>query len=132
MLAPRISRAVPGKSVVKAELRKEREALGHVKLVKTLPCAATGKVGPNDAHHLMRGVDRGTSIKAAGRYVIPLCRKVHEEITPQGDPEAVLLERYGVTARELADALWSVSPDVAAMQRIVMRHYFEARQRIAR
>lgn len=128
-LPPRISRDVPGKSLVKAEEKDRREAHSHVELVKMLRCVASGRHAPNDAHHLMRGVGRGLSYKAAGRYVIPLSRKIHDEIQPKGDPEAFLMEKYGVPARELADALWAVSPDIKAMQRIVDRFYWDARLR---
>ena len=62
----------------------------------------------------------------AGRWTIPLCRKVHDEITPHGDPEAVLMERYGVDARAVAEALWAASPDIKAMQRIVQRAHWDA------
>jgi hypothetical protein len=127
-LPARIKRAVPGKSVVKAEEKERREARSHVELVKMLPCAATLKHGPSDPHHLMRvgPGERGMSLTTAGRWTIPLCRRVHMEITPHGDPEAVLMERYGIPARELAEALWSVSPDVEAMLRIVQRHHWDA------
>ena len=132
MRPSRISRMVPGKSAVKAEAKKQRAARSHVELVKMLPCCATMSTAPSDPHHLMRGVERGIAMTAAGRYVVPLSRSVHTEITPHGDPEAVLMERYGVPARELADALWSVSPDVEAMLRIVHRTYWEAQQRLVR
>ena len=128
-LPPRIPRAAPQRSAAKADAKKQREALWHVKLVKTLPCCACGKPAPNDPHHLMRGVERGTSMTAAGRYTIPLCRQHHTEITPHGDPEAVLMERYGVDARALAEALWSASPDAGAMQRAVLRAQQDARLR---
>ena len=126
-LPPRIPRAKSVKSVVKIEAKKTREARAHVELVKMLPCCATGQIAPSDPHHLMRGVERGTGMKAAGRYVIPVCRRVHDEIQPNGDPEVVLMERYGIDARALADALWAASPNVVAMQRVV----FAARQRAA-
>lgn len=129
-LAPRIPRAVPGKSVAKAEAKKTREAKEHLKFVRTLPCCATGKPGPSDPHHLMRGADRDGGRKSSGRYTIPLCRKVHDEITPHGDPEAVLMERYGVDARALADALWAVTGDPLAMHRAVLRAWWEACRRM--
>lgn len=127
-LPPRIVRSIPGKSIVKAEAKVKREARSHVELVKMLTCCATGAHGPNDPHHLMRvgPGERGMSLTTAGRWTIPLCRKVHTEITPHGDPEAILMERYGVDARALAAALWAVSPDVKSMQRIVQRAYWDA------
>lgn len=127
-LRARISREVPGKSIVKAEAKVKREARAHVELVKMLPCCATNKHGPSDPHHLMRvgPGQRGMGMTTAGRWTIPLCRAVHTEITPHGDPEAVLMERYGIDARALAEALWSASPDIKAMQRAVQRAYWDA------
>lgn len=131
-LPPRIPRQVPGKSVVKAEQKRERRAEDHVELVRQLPCAATGRPPRNDPHHVMRvgPGERGMSLTTGGRWTIPLSRAVHREITPHGDPEAVLLARYGVLARELATALWAASPDLEAMERIVRRHHQEARLRM--
>ena len=131
MLPPRIFRSSPAKSAAKEEAKVKREARSHVELIKMLPCCATGKYGPSDPHHLMRvgPGERGMGLTTAGRWTIPLCRKVHAEITPHGDPEAALMERYGVDARALASALWSVSPDIKAMQRLVQRATWDARIR---
>jgi len=128
-LPPRISHKQVTRSVVKAEAKKEREAKGHCKLVGILYCCATMKPGPSDVHHLMDAGDRGLSYKAAGRYTIPLCREVHSEITDKPYPEEWLLQKYGVLARELADALWAASPDPVAMQRVVLRAYQDAQRR---
>lgn len=130
-LPARIQRRSPAKSAAKADERKQREARWHVDLVKMLPCCATGAPAPSDPHHLMRGVERGMGMTAAGRYVIPLSRVVHDEIQPNGDPEAVLMERYGIDGRALADGLWAASPDLAAMLRVVVRARQEAAMRLA-
>lgn len=127
-LPPRIPREAPGRSAVKTEYKRERTAAAHVRMVGQIGiCAATGREMKTDAHHLMRGVDRGTGMKAAGRYTIPLGHDVHMEITTTGNPEAVLMERYGLDARALADALWAVSGDEEAMRRITIRAAQEAR-----
>ena len=121
-LKPRIPRTSPQKSVAKAEQKKERTARGHVDLVKGLGvCAASGLIGPVDPHHLMRGVERGMSMTAGGRYTIPLCREIHDKAQRNGDPEAWLMEHYGLDCRALADALWAVSGDETAMMRAVYR-----------
>lgn len=128
---PRIPRTVPGKSLVKEEYKRERTAEAHVKAVGAIGiCAATGRVMKTDAHHLMRGVERGTGYKAAGRYTIPLGRDVHTEITPKGDPEAYLMEKYGLDARALSDALWSASGDPDAMERATIRASQDAQRRM--
>lgn len=126
----RIPREVPGKSVVKEEYKRERTAAAHVRMVGQIGiCAATGHEMKTDAHHLMRGVDRGAGMKAAGRYTIPLGHDVHMEITPNGFPEFVLMEKYGLDARALADALWAVSGDEEAMRRITIRAAQDAKRR---
>lgn len=117
---------------MKAEARKERIAKPHMDMVRSIQmCAATGKIGCVDVHHLMRGegVVRGMGMKAQGRYVIPLCRAVHDEITPTPNPEQVLMNRYGLDARALADALWQHRGDLDRMSRAVGRHYLDAQQR---
>ena len=125
----RIPKTVPGKSRVKQEKKRERTAAGHVKLIRQLPCCACASPPKSDPHHLMRGVERGMGLTAAGRYTVPLCRKHHTEITPHGDPEAVLMARYGIDARALADALWSASGELQAMERIVLRALQDAAMR---
>lgn len=128
---PRIPREVPAKSAVKDQYKRERTAAAHVRMVKQIGvCSATGREMETDSHHLMRGVERGTSYSAAGRYVIPLGRDVHDEIQPNGNPEAILMQRYGLDARALADALWSVSGDEEAMRRITIRAAEDARRRL--
>lgn len=129
-LAPRIPRATPGRSQVKADARKERVAKPHMDMVRGLQiCAATNQRGPVDVHHLMRGVTRGMGMKAAGRYVVPLAHDVHMEVTATGNPEAALMERYGLDARSLADALWRYQGDERKMFRAVWRHFAAARAR---
>ena len=132
---PRIARPSPVKSAAKAEERRIRTAAGHVELIRQIRiCAATGRHGDVDPHHLMRGpgVVRGTGLTAQGRYTIPLSRRVHDRITKTGQPEEKLLEWYGVLARELADALWYADPDLDAMIRITMRAYQDAQGRLRR
>ena len=133
MLPPRIFRASPARSAAKAEAKRAHLDRRHVDLVAEIGiCAATGRICKTDPHHLMRDVVRGMSYKAAGRYTIPLSRKVHDEITATGDPEVALLERYGLLARELADALRAVSPDLDAMRRATRRAFQDAQGRLNR
>jgi hypothetical protein len=130
-LRARIPRDVPGKSQVKAEAKRERTAAGHVELIRQLPCAVTGAPPRSDPHHLMRTGEpgaRGMSLTTAGKWTIPLCRKVHDEITKKGEPEEFLMEKYGLDARALAQSLWRVSGDLEAMERVVFRATNEARK----
>jgi hypothetical protein len=129
----RIPRDVPAKSRVKAEAKRERIDAAHMKAVRAIGiCAATGRVMPVDVHHLMRAEPgcRGMGLKSPGRHTIPLGRDVHMEITPKGDPEAYLMEKYGLDARALAKALRTVSGDADAMERATIRASQDARTRL--
>jgi len=130
----RIQRQVPGRSVVKAEQKRERTARWHVDLVKQLPCVVTG-THPVDPHHLMRTGEptkRGIGMTEEGKWAIPLCRDIHRRITDTGRPEEALMEWFGVNARDLAMALWAKSPDLDAMLRIVERAHQEAQHILRR
>ena len=132
---PRIARPAAARSLAKADERRIRTAAAHVELIRQIRiCAATGRHGDVDPDHLMSGpgVVRGMGLKAQGRYTIPLSRAVHRLVTDQADHEGWLLERYGLLARELADALWSANPDLDAMIRITMRAYQDAQGRLRR
>ena len=121
----RIPRTVPGKSRVKAEEKRERKAEPHMNMVRKIQiCAATGRVGPVEVHHLMHGegVVRGMRYKSQGRYVVPLHWRVHREITNCGDPEGLLLRKYGLNAHDLSNALWRARGDLDAMISIVGKY----------
>ncbi|MGF7178401.1 DUF968 domain-containing protein [Azospirillum doebereinerae] len=115
---------------MKAQVKKARTAADHVEQIRQLPCCACGLPPRSDPHHLMRGGDRGGNRTSSGRYTIPLCRKHHEEITPHGNPEAVLMARHGIEARALADALWAERGNLDGMMRAVVREHQSARQRL--
>lgn len=131
--APRIPKDLPEWGSTKEEQKAERYAPKHLENIRQLPCAATLTGPRSDPHHLMRGegVARGTGLSAQDRWAIPLCRRVHDEITKTGNPEAVLMDRYGLDARALAEALWRNRGDLPAMRRAVERAYQDARLRQA-
>ena len=109
-LAPRISRTV-------TQVPKRTRAgddLRYLSWLKTLPCVCCGKPA-DDPHHLMRvrdGQPRGTGRRNEDRYALPMCRMHHDDMHAPGkgaaDDELYLLETYGIRARDLCDALWSV------------------------
>lgn len=122
-MKPRIDRTSP------ARMDKSRpgDSEPHLKQVRLLPCAVTGRPGPNDAHHLMRSIPdskRGMSSTNEDRWTIPLCRDVHDQLhnDKRSDDELWLIER-GVNGRDMASALWAVRNDGAeAYERISARH----------
>jgi len=123
MPAARIARTSPLRSRVKEEGREVRRDDAHLRLIRRLPCAATGWMN-TEAHHLVEGMSaegRGMGRKAPDRWTIPLSPMVHAEIHRSGTPETYLLKTYGVRARELAEALWKASPDLSQMLRVMER-----------
>ena len=61
--------------------------------------------------------------KSQGRYVIPLCPRVHREVEHRGGNDLDhLLTRYGLNAYDLANALWRVRGDLDAMISIVGKY----------
>ena len=109
-----------------ARERREGNDPMHRKLVKLLPCCITGKLPPNDAHHLCSGPavkERGTAMKATDRWLVPLCRELHDEVGRIGTRnEIAWFLSHGVDPHELARALWQARGDLAAMTRIVRAH----------
>lgn len=134
---PRIARQSPPKSAVKAEQKKARSAPEHYRLVGLVPDVITGRKGPGyvHRHHLKEGFTdtKGLQIKNDDRWIIPINGIDHDRAHNNNEglgPESWLLKHYGIQSRELAAALWKVSPDVEAMERVVRKHHDEARLRV--
>jgi hypothetical protein len=114
------------KVVVRAAPKKrEGDSPKHLDFVRSLPCVVCGFVAI--AHHLNRSVDglpKGKGRKNTDRWAIPLCTLHHngqkDSVHGHGDDEAWLAMR-GIQARDLAAALWRVSGDLEAGERIVYR-----------
>lgn len=124
-MKPRIDRASP------AHMDKSRpgDSELHLKQIRLLPCAVTGRPGPSHPHHLMRAVPvkhrkRGQSVTNEDRWTIPLCHEIHRQLhdDKRQDDELFLIER-GVDARRMAQALWDVRDDGPdGYERVSMRH----------
>lgn len=101
----------------------------HSDDVSACPCVVCGRKEPYvivDPHHLQRAVphtERGTSRRAADRYLIPLCRDDHTWAESKGDDEA-MLATVGVQGRVVADELWRRRGDFVGMCDYVIRSLF--------
>lgn len=129
-LQPRIPRTVTKKK----RAPNVRSAPTHLALVRLLPCLLTGKPGPGDPHHLKRAftpdetdplmkktATRGTGITTGDQWAIPLSRAAHDEIETTSEGEEEFLAARGFDGRAVCRALWTASPDLPAMQRVIMR-----------
>lgn len=122
MPSPRIAKNIP-----KSQPIREREGMSgeHRKMVKKLRCIVCGIKRPEgiDGHHLKRGLDpseRGMSRKASDQWLVPVCRKHHDDVEDVGDDDAWFAER-GIDGRATARSLWAARGDADAMLRIVER-----------
>lgn len=99
----------------------------HLSAIRVLPCCIPGcQVVGCDPHHLKSGpaaAERGTGQKATDRWTVSLCRQHHDEVERLASrAELSWFEKQGLEPLELAAALWMVSPDKAAMVRIILAH----------
>lgn len=127
-------RARHGVSVPKVPERpRDGMSPTHEKNVSALPCVICGRPEPYvtvDPHHLQRSLpanERGTSRRAADRYLIPLCREHHKAAESGGDDESWLVEQ-GIQGRDVAAELWSRRGDPEAMREYVVKVLRERRR----
>ena len=97
----------------------------HKQAIRTLPCCIPGCcVVGSEIHHLKSGGHRGAGMKAPDRLGVPLCHEHHingvEKVGARN--ELAWFAKHGIEPLELAAALWMVSPDKAAMCRVVLAH----------
>lgn len=106
--------------------RREGNDKQHRKLVALLPCCITGKLPPNDPHHLCSGPavkERGAGMKATDRWLVPVCREIHDELGRIGTRNEIsYFLSHGIDPHELANALWNARGDLAKMTKIVRAH----------
>ncbi len=109
-----------------AQERREGNDREHRKLVALLPCCITGRLPPNDGHHLKSGPaakERGTGMKATDRWLVPLSRETHDEVERiSARNELGWFLSHNIDPHELARALWNARGDLAQMTRIVRAH----------
>ena len=107
---PRVSK----KKKAAQESPDGRLAAQYVKLVKTLPCAITGKHGPSDAHHTICG--RFGARKESDWLVIPLCKELHQD-----GPEAIHNGKESWVAKHGPDTDYII-PTMTAVIKILLRN----------
>ncbi len=116
---PRIARSVPkGKRKQNMRLRPK-----HLEFIRQLPCVVCGirpiQCFASDPAHVRCGTDGGTSLKPSDRYTVPLCRGCHD--TQHAHGELTFWAHYGIDPLNVALALWTISGDTEAGERIVFR-----------
>ena len=107
--------------------REEREGNDdkHLSAIRQCVCTVCNRVGGNDCHHLKDGTgERGAGMRSSDRWAVPLCREHHMELEREGSRnERRWFEKHGIDAPlDLAAALWSASPSVPAMMKILIAH----------
>lgn len=117
-LKPRIDRPVY------KPVREPREGMSasHLKMVQHLPCVVCGREERAPPHHLLR-VDpnsRGTGMRNADRWALPMCQAHHNAIHDDGDEEKVLAN-WGIDGRAVATALWTERGNRDGMERVIFR-----------
>lgn len=132
---PRFVAPIPDKDA-------HRKAPDHLALVAKIGFCCVPGCNRTDIHyhHLMKpdGKFRG-HMKSADRYVVNICGHhhmfggkdcVHSAEAAKIGYEAFMMERWGVAARELSDALWANTGDLEAMQRVAFRFRQDATLRM--
>lgn len=107
----------------------------HLKLIRQLPCTCCATGASIHAHHLRHGPARRHTfgVKCEDRWTIPLCWIHHEDCHRTGSQyEAQWFDRFGITAVNLAAALWANTGNLSAMFRVMQAHKDAARSTTAR
>lgn len=96
----------------------------HLVALRKCPCVVTLRVPAGEAHHLKMTGERGAGMRSSDKWAVPLSHVPHMELEREGSRnERRWFEKHGIDAPlDLAAALWSASPDVAAMTRIILAH----------
>lgn len=91
-----------------AKRQKRETDERHLNFIRSLPCCLCHHAPRSRAHHLLRGVTRGTGMKAPDRKTIPLCEAHHLALHADGN-ETRFLREHGVNGPFLADALYAAT-----------------------
>lgn len=114
----------PKQKQVSAETKREREAPGHLTLVRKLPCCICDEPAPSQAHHLKATGERGVGKKSGNRWCVPMCHECHlYGVEKVGSRKEVtwFLER-GISPLDLAAALFASNHSLEAMQKVLNEH----------
>jgi hypothetical protein len=135
---PTVTERAKAKRLAPKEKRAKREgnSEAHKLAIQKLPCCIPGcNVVGVEPHHLKHGAaaaERSVGRKATDRWLLPLCHDHHingvEVDAPNAKREPGWFRDHRIEEPiELAAALWAVSPDAAAMTRIVLAHKTKTR-----
>lgn len=117
-----LPRRIPRETVSWQRKTRPGDSRQHTRWIKTLPCVVCGAPA-DDPHHLLGNMDgspKGMGMKNEDRWTVPVCRKDHNAAHSTGNDEA-WFAGLGIDARSLASALWRVTGDDEAGQRVVFR-----------
>ena len=84
----------------------------HLAAVRKLTCCACGK-RPSDAHHVKIDQNCGMALRTGDDKTVPLCHACHME---EHAAPRTFWDCLGLSPGAIAAAIFSVSPDVEAMQ----------------
>ena len=88
--------------------------VAHLDFIRSLPCVVCfddSSYTHRAAHHLLRGVVRGASLKAPDKNTIPLCSKCHSELHQNGCEVTYLSNRGIEDPVGLSNRLYEASCD---------------------
>lgn len=130
---PSVSQREKAKRLAPKEKRAKRpgNSDAHKLAIQKCPCCIPGcNVVGVEGHHLKHGpaaAERSVGRKATDRWLLPLCHNHHingvEIDAPNAKREPGWFRDRGIDEPiELAAALWAVSPNAAAMTRIILAH----------
>lgn len=103
--------------------RAEGMSAKHCTLIRQCPCTACLLEPAGTVHHLKSGPakeERGMGMRATDQWGVPLCPRHHaqiEEIGSRNEVEQFL--KWGVDPHRLATALWTASPNLEVMIKLV-------------
>ncbi len=119
-------------SLALAKPKRERSR-AHLDFLRQLPCvmcAVEGRATPPrsvDAAHVSFLGNKGFGSKASDRFAAPVCRSHHAD-QHANPPEKTWWARTGIRIRDLCEALFAASGDVAEGERIIADYAQRARR----
>lgn len=104
------------------------ECPSHAQWARGFDCSVKGRAGHEcegrmDPHHHRLGTDGGTSLRPSDSFVVPLCRRAHDELDAPGSGPRTFEAKYGVNLRLIADTLWQKSPHRRRWELKMQREY---------
>ena len=116
-ILPRISRDL----VQHKRRQNDRLRPQHHEFVRGLPCLACGKPAPSECAHVRSSGDGGMGLKPHSRFTVPLCGPMGCHAHQHQIGEAEFFAQLGIDAVDVALRLWTVTGDLEAGLRAILR-----------